>query len=325
MKQKTKKPRLITDLEDRLKWSHEFKVEYAKEKIREWHDYYNGNIYVSFSGGKDSTVLLHLARSIYPDIKGCFCNTGLEFPAIVKFVQGMKNIKFLKPRKTFRAVINEYGYPVISKQIAEYVEQVRNNLHNPCSQVVRLRLIGLTKDNIFRQQFMISAKWQYLIDAPFKISARCCKYMKKYPSWDFEKQTGSKPIVGYMAAESQIRKYSYTFHGCNAYKAEHPRSAPLSVWTTDDIWRYIRENNVPYCDIYDNGFSQTGCAFCMFGIHKDGRPNRFELMKRYDPKIYKYCMEKLGIREVLDFLKIPTSPKLFSWRLDHNNSGKGKD
>ena len=157
---------------------------------------------------------------------------------------------------------------------------------------------------------MISEKWQHLIDAPFKISARCCKYMKKYPAWDIEKKTGSKPIVGTMASESQIRKYSYTFLGCNAYKAEHPMSAPLSVWTTDNVWRYIRENNIDYCDIYDNGFSQTGCAFCMFGINRDRRPNRFELMKQYDPRLYKYCMEKLGLREVLQYLKIPITDQI---------------
>jgi len=300
-----KKTAVVTDMYDRFKWPYEFKLAYAKEKIREWYEYYDGSVHVMFSGGKDSTALLSIARSLYPGIAACFVNTGLEYPEIVRFVESQKNITWLKPVKKFRAVLEDFGYPVISKQIAEYVEQIRNNIDKPCSQVVRLRLTGMTRKNEFRQQFMLSAKWQHLIDAPFKISARCCKYMKKKPAWSYEKNMKSFPIVGTMATESKIRSLSYRFSGCNAFHNERPRSAPLSVWTTDDIWRYLRENNVDYCGIYDKGFKTTGCAFCMFGIHLDSAPNRFQTLKEYDPRLYKYCMESLGIRNVLGFLNMP--------------------
>ena len=64
------------------------KVEKTKQRIREWYEYYNGEVYVSFSGGKDSTVLLHLVRSIYPDVEAVFSDTGLEYPEIKEFVKG---------------------------------------------------------------------------------------------------------------------------------------------------------------------------------------------------------------------------------------------
>lgn len=301
-----KKKRIITDVEDRIKWPLDFKVEYAKEKIREWHDYYDGNVHVTFSGGKDSTVLLHMAREIYPDIKAVYVNTGLEFPEINAFIRKQKNITHLKPRKHFRAVIKDLGYPVVSKQTSEYVEQVRNNLDKICSQVVRLRLVGLTAKGKYLQRFMIPAKWQFLIDAPFKISARCCKYMKKYPFWDFERKTKSMPIIGMMATDSAIRKSTYVFSGCNAFNAERPRSAPMSVWTRDDVWDYIKYNDIPYSEIYDMGYKNTGCMFCMFGIHLDhknmGGRNRFDLMRDTHPKLYHYCMDKLGVGRVLDYI-----------------------
>ena len=82
------------------------KVERTKRRIAEWVDYYGEDgVYISFSGGKDSTVLLHLVRSLYPEIEAVFCNTGLEYPEIVKFVKDIPNVRILKPKLTFKQVI----------------------------------------------------------------------------------------------------------------------------------------------------------------------------------------------------------------------------
>ncbi len=60
------------------------KIRMTKERIRKWYEYWDGNVYVSFSGGKDSTVLLHIVRSLYPDVKAVFSDTGLEYPEVKK-------------------------------------------------------------------------------------------------------------------------------------------------------------------------------------------------------------------------------------------------
>ena len=65
------------ELDSLLEMSLEDKITMSKLRITEFYEHYNGNVVVSFSGGKDSTVLLHLVRSLFPDVKGVFCDTGL--------------------------------------------------------------------------------------------------------------------------------------------------------------------------------------------------------------------------------------------------------
>ena len=60
------------------------KINMTKLRIRAWVDEFGiDGVYVSFSGGKDSTVLLHICREMYPDIKAVFVDTGLEYPEII--------------------------------------------------------------------------------------------------------------------------------------------------------------------------------------------------------------------------------------------------
>lgn len=98
------------------------KIALTKDRIREWvNQYGEDGVYVSFSGGKDSTVLLTIAREMYPDIKAVFVDTGLEYPEIRDFVRTWDNVEWLKPKLTFKQVIEKYGYPFISKEVSERV------------------------------------------------------------------------------------------------------------------------------------------------------------------------------------------------------------
>ena len=98
------------------------KIALTKDRIREWvNEYGEDGVYVSFSGGKDSTVLLTIAREMYPDIKAVFVDTGLEYPEIRDFVRTWDNVEWLKPKLTFKQVIEKYGYPFISKEVSERV------------------------------------------------------------------------------------------------------------------------------------------------------------------------------------------------------------
>lgn len=105
------------------------KVLMTKDRIRQWvNEYGEDGVYVSFSGGKDSTVLLHMAREMYPNIKAVFVDTGLEYPEIREFVKTFDNVDWLRPKMNFKQVIEKYGYPFISKEVSECVYGARKYL-----------------------------------------------------------------------------------------------------------------------------------------------------------------------------------------------------
>ena len=293
------------------------KVAASELRIRQWHDHYEGDVYVAFSGGKDSTVLLDLVRSIYPKVPAVFCDTGLEYPEIRDFVKTVENVVWLRPKMTFSAVIENHGYPVVSKEQSQFL----NDYRRPGASDVRK---GILINGNKWGRGKIADKWQFLLNAPFLCSDRCCHVMKKDPSKRYEKETGRKPFLGLMACESQLRMKKYEKEGCNAFSNNRPTSCPLSFWLEDDIWAYIKERNLTYSKIYDMGYERTGCMFCMFGVHMEKGENRFQRMARTHPKQYEYCMEQLGLREVLKAIGVPSEPEemLFDLELDQRKDGE---
>lgn len=288
------------------------KISMARKRINNWYNHYDGNCYVSFSGGKDSTVLVHLIESMGLDIPLVFVNTGLEFPEVRRFATSHKNVTVLTPALTFKQVLETYGYPVISKEQALYIEQYRNT---KSEHVKEIRLNGNANG-----RFKISNKWKFMLDAPFKISARCCSYLKKQPLIKYERETGRKPFIATLACESNLRLSNWLRYGCNAFDMTRPLSTPLSVWTEQDILAYIARNNVPIASVYGDliqdadgcyhltGEQRTGCMFCMFGVHLEPEPNKFQRMAVTHPRQYAYCMKELGLENVLSFMQIPFKP-----------------
>jgi len=279
------------------------KISYSECAIQEWYEYWNGEVYVAFSGGKDSTVMLDLVRRLYPEVLGVFHNTGLEYPEVVRFVKSTKNTLLVKPKMSFREVLKKYGYPVVSKQIALKIRTIRRN---PDNAIAHYYLTGYKKDGGYNKNGILSKKWRFLIDAPFNTSEKCCDVMKKRPSRLFERQTGKKPYIGNMASEGYQRLYMYLRYGCNSFNGRNAlQSNPLSFWLEEDIWHYIKRHDLPYSSIYDKGIDRTGCMFCMFGVHMEKYPNRFQTMNRMYPKHYNYCINKLGLGKILDYIKVP--------------------
>jgi len=289
------------------------KIRMTEQRIRAWYDYFNGDVYVSFSGGKDSTVLLDIARQLYPDIEGVFIDTGLEYPEVREFVKLYENITWLKPKKTFRQVIEEYGYPLISKEVAEAVWGARRGWES-----MRTKLFGERVGKDGKPSPYNCSKWKYLFDAPFKISHKCCNVMKKDPAKAFERKTKKKPIVGVMATESRLRTQSWLRYGCNSFEGTRKQSNPMSFWTEQDVLNYLQLNELEiakcYGDIIEDEKKEdllkttkcdrTGCMFCMFGCHLEKEPNRFQQMKITHPKQYDFCINKLGIGKVLDYIEV---------------------
>ena len=124
----------------------DIKIMRTKARIREWYTYWGGKVYLSFSGGKDSTVLKDIVESMDLKIPLVYANTGLEFPEVTSFVMSFiedkteykETIKYgyrqryyndgmlviLRPKINFREVINKYGYPVVSKEQSQYIYMI---------------------------------------------------------------------------------------------------------------------------------------------------------------------------------------------------------
>jgi 3'-phosphoadenosine 5'-phosphosulfate sulfotransferase (PAPS reductase)/FAD synthetase len=200
----------------------EAKIVLSQQRIKSWYDYWRGEVYISFSGGKDSTVLLDLVRQVHPNAPAVFLDTGLEYPEIRDFVKTIDNVIWIKPKMQFKDVIEHYGYPVVSKENAQKIHEIQTT---KSEKLREKRIHGDDKSN-----GKLPSKWLYLLDAPFKISDRCCYALKKNPVKKYEKESGKKPIVGTMASDSRLRGTNYLKNGCNAFETKRPMSAPIAFW-----------------------------------------------------------------------------------------------
>lgn len=119
----------IDDLHQMQSLPLSIKIAMTRRRISDWVDAFGEDgVYVSFSGGKDSAVLLDIVRKDFPNIPAVFVDTGLEYPEIRDFVRGFENVVWLKPKMNFKQVIEKYGYPFISKEVSNCVDGARKYL-----------------------------------------------------------------------------------------------------------------------------------------------------------------------------------------------------
>lgn len=294
------------ELKYRQGWTLEQKVDHAVGVVSDFMAETSGKVYISYSGGKDSGVMLDIIRRfVDKNVPAVFCNTGNEFTETIKFVRQMENVIFIRPGIHIRQLIEKYGFPLISKEQSRYINQAK---HTNSAKLRNIRLHG-SINGIGK----IAERWKFLIDAPFDVSEKCCDFLKKKPFAKFQKQTGLYPVIGTMAGESRLRFQKWLKHGCNSFETKMIASYPLSVWTENDIWAYIRKFNLPHSPIYNSGIRRTGCMFCGFGCHiKNDR--RFYFLKEHKPKIYNYFMqmENNGItyKEALQYCGIDFPDKI---------------
>ena len=299
----------MTDLYQMQSLPLSAKIQMTQNRINGWVDEFGEDgVYVSFSGGKDSTVLLDIVRKDYPNIEAVFVNTGLEYPSVRQFALSYDNVTELRPTMNFRDVIIKYGYPVIGKQVSHSVGVARRN---PDGKVMK----NIFNENKRGKYAMF--KYSYLLHAPFLVSEKCCDEMKKKPMKDISKY--KKPIIATMADESNLRKDSWLHNGCNAFDMKHPQSRPMSFWTENDVLEYIYKYKLDIssaygkvvmrdsaeqidgqatiadmlsdyrnCEFCTTGCHRTGCIFCLFGITKD--KYRFILLAEQEPKLCDYVM-----------------------------------
>jgi len=243
---------------------------------------------LSFSGGKDSTVLKHLIDSVLSKVKPVFCNTGVEYQEIVSFVNTFENVQTVKPKYSFVQIIDKYGFPIISKEQSRYLSDIKNP--KVCQKLKDSRL---SKGN-----FTISKKWRWLLETDIKISDKCCYHLKKSPLQKLKYYY----FTGERIQESNLRKQRY--HTCILPK----KCIPLRLWNDDLINKYIEYHNIKICNIYKHE-KRTGCKFCLYGIHLEQRPNKIDRLKFIEPKSYEFA-KKIGIIDLMETI------------LNHNNSNQ---
>lgn len=167
----------------------EQKIIVSKQRIKQWLEAWEDQCVVSFSGGVDSTVLLDLVRSVNPDIKAVFVNTGLEYPEIVRFVKTIPNVDIIRPKMTYKQVIEKYGYPFPSKAVASKISEIK---YTKSESLRKLRLTGMRSNGEYSSLSKLPKKWEYLLEAPFEISSTCCTVMKKTPLHKYQNKNGVK-------------------------------------------------------------------------------------------------------------------------------------
>lgn len=291
----------------------EQKIEMTAERIDGWYQHYDGNVAVSFSGGKDSTVLLDIARYHWrghSDIEAVYVDTGLEYPEIRQFVKTFENVTILRPKMRFDEVIKKYGYPIISKEVSRCVQYAKKARAENRVNTDLLKLQGKFAMYNGKKSIYNKEKWSKLMDVDFNCSAECCTVMKKSPAHEYSKKNGVYFMTAEMACESKLREQQWLFNGCNGFDLKYPKSTPMAFWTEQDVLEYIYKNNLPIAEPYGEvivtecqitfdgeqckyattGCDRSGCMFCGFGAHLEKGETRFQRDKKTHPKQYDYYM-----------------------------------
>ncbi len=321
---------------------YEAKIAHAQKRAWEFYDTitgkYNADCHVSV-GGLDSITLLVFLRHI-----------GIDVPAISVSVAEDKGnqevhkqlgVQSIQPYKSKVQVLNELGFPVISKAKANKIEYLLNPNADKTTFIHAIMTGDMGEQGGFKHSNRIKLpdKWiklfggNYAEHRPdlqcgvpdFKVSAKCCYYIKEKPCDDWAKEHNSYPYLGLMASEGGQREMALMKNGCNYYGKSVIRSCPFAIFTRQDLLRLAVDLDVPmpraYGEIkknpdgtlYTTRAQRTGCTMCGFGIHIEKRPHRFDRLREDNPKewhywMYECCTDENGIKygwgRVLDYIGV---------------------
>ncbi|MCR4889340.1 MAG: hypothetical protein K5979_09225 [Ruminococcus sp.] len=327
--------RKIADFKVKQHQDYDFKVAYAETRVWEFvrecgkRDF---NTHISV-GGLDSITLCYFIKSLGLDIP-MVSASSLEDKSI-QAVHKQLGVINVKPIKNKVEVIKEFGYPILSKEIANKISLLQRASED--NKTVRHAIItgetGEYGGNRKDTRMKLSQQWLELfggyenenegvdyLKPDFLVSDRCCYYLKEKPCDDWAKQNNSVPFLGLMASEGGRRQKSLMMNGCNYFGETTVRSAPFAIFYRQDLLQLALDLNVPIPEIYGEikkdsegklyttKAQRTGCSMCGFGIQKERtRPHRFDLLYQRNPKEWAYWMENVGFGKCFDWIG-------FNWR-----------
>lgn len=320
---------------------YEIKVRRAEIRAREFIRELDARGYEAHIsvGGLDSITLLFFLRKIGIDVPAISVS-ALEDKSIQRIHEQIGVIR-ISPGKSKVKILNENGFPVISKRIAGKIDTLQNPTEK--NKTVRHAIItgecGAQGHFAKNSRMKLPKKWLQLFGgyenenegvnyqiAPFLVSNKCCYFMKEKPCDDWAREHNSKPFLGLMASEGGQREDALVEHGCNYFGKTTIRSAPFAPFLRQDILQLALDLNVPVPEIYGEiarkpdgtlyttKAQRTGCSMCGFGIQLETRPHRFDLLRERNEKewefwMYKCCTdpvtnERFGWGRVLDYIGV---------------------
>lgn len=282
-------------------------IEFVTEMEKRGHNYH-----VSV-GGLDSITLYLFLKSIGIDAPGISV-LALEDKSI-QVIHKELGLEIIAPYKSKVEVLNEVGFPVISKKIAGRIDLLQHPTEK--NKTVRNAIItgecGAQGHFAKNSRMQLPQKWlklftgmaneQYGTDymvAPFPVSKKCCYYQKEKPCDDWAKKNNSFPFLGMMASEGGQREEALIDHGCNYYGKTVMRNTPFATFLRQDLLQLALDLEVPVPEIYGEivrdsdgtlrttKVQRTGCSMCGFGIHMEKRPHRFDMLRERNEKEWEF-------------------------------------
>lgn len=267
---------------------HEFtlfdRLEVIKATINKYGE---DNFYLSFSGGKDSTVVHHLLDMALPNnnIPRVFSNTGIEYQAIVEFVRGKaiedKRFIIIQPSNNIQTILTKYGYPFKSKLHSKWLDTFqRNGMSWSIENYLEIGNKKLARPcpNVLKYQFDENYK--------LRVSDKCCLKLKEEPVEKWKKEN-KKPygILGIMQSEGgrRFNAQCLSFRG-GKFNNFQPLAKVTPEW---EEW-FIKEYDIKLCKLYYEpyNFERTGCKGCPFNRHIQ---NELDVLEKYFPNEKRQC------------------------------------
>ena len=312
------------------------------------------NAHISI-GGLDSITLYFFLRHVF---KGHYDQYGIRAISVsiledksIQEVHKQIGVEPIKPLKTKHQVINEFGFPVISKAKARKIGLLQNPDSEKLTFIHAIMTGDMGEQGGFKHSDKIKLpdKWIELFGgnyaehrpdltcktAPFPVSAECCYWMKELPCDMWARAHNSVPFLGLMASEGGQREHGLTKNGCNYFGKSTVRSCPFNIFTRQDLLQLALDLNVPVPRVYgeikrdSDGLwkttraQRTGCSMCGFGIHIEPRPHRFDRLREDNPKEWEFWMyrcyeapdgEVFGWGKVLDWIGVEWEDVYVDWK-----------
>jgi 3'-phosphoadenosine 5'-phosphosulfate sulfotransferase (PAPS reductase)/FAD synthetase len=281
------------------------KLLHAQKVVKQAFDREDVKWALSFSAGRDSTVLSHLMVELLGRrIPHVMSNTRMEYPETLKMFKRWREwleqrdvechqvFPDVRPKELWPKI----GVPLWSKQLAYKYRKFAASSSD--------KLPSYVPEDMHDEFRKAKA-------CGLKITEKCCDYLKKKPMKKWDKEHGiTGHFTGVRCSESRARRLAWIQAGALYQAVTHGNrwiANPLAFWTEADVERYLKDNNIEVLrpDTLNGG---SGCVTCMFGCRSrasEGEKNNLQDLKTRNPKMWETALDDWGYREVLDQLGVP--------------------